>query len=45
MSGAMSGWLIFCNLRAFSEIIFPSCNGSERQVLREGPKKEMSEAR
>ena len=22
MSGAMSGWLIFCNLRAFSEFFF-----------------------
>ena len=28
MSAAMSGWLIFCNLRGFSGIIFPSCDGS-----------------
>ena len=28
MSAAMSGWLIFCNLRGFSEIIFSSCDGS-----------------
>ena len=28
MSAAMSGWLIFWNLRGFSGIIFPSCDGS-----------------
>ena len=28
MSAAISEWPIFCNLRGFSGIIFPSCDGS-----------------